>query len=42
MLVLIRLTRGLDIASIQTDLDTMSEVPPYKGDQYFGMRSLDV
>ncbi|CAI7629519.1 unnamed protein product [Penicillium glandicola] len=41
MLVVMGLTRELDIACIQRDLDNMSEVPPYGGDRYFGMRSLD-
>nr|UPX44802.1 NRPS [Penicillium camemberti] len=42
MLVLMGLTRGLDIAGIQTELETVSDVPPYVGDRHFGMRSLDV
>ncbi|KAJ5972731.1 AMP-dependent synthetase/ligase [Penicillium vulpinum] len=42
MLVLMGLTRGLDLADIHTDLDNMSEVPPYTSDQYFAMRSVDV
>ncbi|KGO66584.1 AMP-dependent synthetase/ligase [Penicillium italicum] len=35
MLVLLGLTRGLDIADILEELDTASEVPPYMGDRYF-------
>ncbi|KAJ5375404.1 AMP-dependent synthetase/ligase [Penicillium concentricum] len=42
MLVLMGLTKGLDIADIQTGLDNVSEIPPYIGDQYFAMRSLDL
>ncbi|KAJ5504752.1 AMP-dependent synthetase/ligase [Penicillium fimorum] len=42
MLALMGLTKGLDIAGIQTELDNVSEIPPYIGAQYFTTPSLDV